>query len=177
MQIFHIRKGMLSNCFGGNKVSIVSEWSDFWIQIETDHQWLMYFNRAKVTKAVIIRWAFVLQSYTYWVVAVKSKDNRVQTLSVDKDLCGILYRYELLVLGVRKCMIESISILLVKEDVLLYLRCCLYSSFIFGYHVLYLWFNYPLLHASIPVYMTLKILIFHWFYLTYIMLHDCNIKV
>lgn len=39
--------------------------------IETDHQSLMYLNRAKVINARIMRWALGLQSYRYRVIAIR----------------------------------------------------------------------------------------------------------
>lgn len=44
--------------------------------IETDHQSLMYLNRAKVINARIMRWALGLQSYRYRVIAIRGKDNQ-----------------------------------------------------------------------------------------------------
>ncbi|XP_062599575.1 uncharacterized protein LOC134261133 [Saccostrea cucullata] len=44
--------------------------------IETDHQSLMYLNKAKVINARIMRWALGLQSYRYRVIAIRGKDNQ-----------------------------------------------------------------------------------------------------
>nr|XP_034306936.1 uncharacterized protein LOC105346079 isoform X3 [Crassostrea gigas] len=44
--------------------------------IETEHQSLMYLNRAKVINARIMRLALGLQSYRYRVIAIKGKDNQ-----------------------------------------------------------------------------------------------------
>lgn len=72
-------------------------------------------------------------------------------------MCVILCTYKLLVLSVRKCMFGSISILLVKGEVLLHLRCCFNLSSIFSYPVLDLLFYNPFWYPSIPVYIHLSL--------------------
>ncbi|XP_062599512.1 uncharacterized protein LOC134261046 [Saccostrea cucullata] len=44
--------------------------------IETDHQSLIYLNKAKVINARIMRWALGLQSYRYRVIAIRGRDNQ-----------------------------------------------------------------------------------------------------
>ena len=43
--------------------------------IETDHQPLIYLNRAKVSNSRLMRWALYLQSFRYRIVAIKGTDN------------------------------------------------------------------------------------------------------
>lgn len=43
--------------------------------LETDHQPLIYLNRAKVTNARLMRWALILQPYRFRIVAIKGSDN------------------------------------------------------------------------------------------------------
>ena len=43
--------------------------------LETDHQPLLYINRAKVTNPRIMRWALALQPYRFSVRAIKGSEN------------------------------------------------------------------------------------------------------
>ena len=43
--------------------------------LETDHQPLLYLNRAKVSNPRIMRWALALQPYRFTVRAIKGSDN------------------------------------------------------------------------------------------------------
>ncbi|XP_070550990.1 uncharacterized protein [Ptychodera flava] len=43
--------------------------------IETDHQPLIFLNRAKVSNGRLMRWALYLQSFRYRIVAIKGTDN------------------------------------------------------------------------------------------------------
>ncbi len=43
--------------------------------LETDHQPLVYLNRAKVSNSRLMRWALSLQPYRFRIVAIKGTDN------------------------------------------------------------------------------------------------------
>lgn len=43
--------------------------------LETDHQPLMYLNRAKVANARLMRWALSLQPYRFRIVSIKGYEN------------------------------------------------------------------------------------------------------
>ena len=43
--------------------------------IETDHQPLIYLNKAKLNSARLMKWALMLQPYRFRLVAIKGKDN------------------------------------------------------------------------------------------------------
>ena len=43
--------------------------------LETDHQPLVYLNRAKVNNGRLMRWALYMQSFSYRIRAIKGKDN------------------------------------------------------------------------------------------------------
>lgn len=43
--------------------------------LETDHQPLVYINRAKVANARIMRWALALQQYRFRIIAIKGSEN------------------------------------------------------------------------------------------------------
>ena len=43
--------------------------------LETDHEPLLYLNRAKVANARIMRWALALQPYSFMISAIKGSEN------------------------------------------------------------------------------------------------------
>ena len=43
--------------------------------IETDHQPLSYFNKAKLTNSRLMRWALALQPYRFHIVAIRGAEN------------------------------------------------------------------------------------------------------
>lgn len=43
--------------------------------LETDHQPLLYLNRAKVANARLMRWALALQPYRFRIMAIKVSEN------------------------------------------------------------------------------------------------------
>ena len=43
--------------------------------LETDHQPLVYLNRAKTANARLMRWALALQPYRYRIIAIKGSEN------------------------------------------------------------------------------------------------------
>ena len=43
--------------------------------LETDHQPLVYLNRAKVANARLMRWALALQPYRFRIIAIKGSEN------------------------------------------------------------------------------------------------------
>lgn len=43
--------------------------------LETDHQPLVYLNRAKVANPKLMRWAMALQPYRFRLVAIKGSEN------------------------------------------------------------------------------------------------------
>ena len=43
--------------------------------LETDHQPLLYLNRAKVANARLMRWALALQPYRFRIIAIKGSEN------------------------------------------------------------------------------------------------------
>lgn len=69
-----IEKECLAIVWAVNKFQLYLYGREF--LIETDHQSLMYLNRAKVINARIMRWALGLQSYRYRVIAIRGKDNQ-----------------------------------------------------------------------------------------------------
>ena len=68
-----IEKECLAIVWAIQKLSRYLYGSEF--NLETDHQPLVYLNRAKINNPRLMRWALSLQPYRFRIVAIKGSDN------------------------------------------------------------------------------------------------------
>lgn len=68
-----IEKECLAVVWGLRKFQQYLLLKEFWI--ETDHQPLVYLNKAKMNNGRLMRWALYLQSFSYRIIAIKGSHN------------------------------------------------------------------------------------------------------